>query len=46
MRYDDLIWDFDGTLFDTYPPMCRALRLAMEKMDQKNLYAVNPAFDR
>ena len=23
-----------------------ALRLAMEKMDQKNLYAVNPAFDR
>ena len=23
-----------------------ALRLAVEKMDQKNLYAVNPAFDR
>lgn len=23
-----------------------ALRLAMEKMDQKNVYAVNPAFDR
>ena len=23
-----------------------ALRLAMEKMDQKNLYAINPAFDR
>ena len=23
-----------------------ALRLAMEKMDQKNLYAVNPAFDK
>ena len=22
------------------------MRLAMEKMDQKNLYAVNPAFDR
>lgn len=32
MRYDDLIWDFDGTLFDTYPPMCRALRLAMERV--------------
>lgn len=26
MRYDNLIWDFDGTLFDTYPPMCRDLR--------------------
>lgn len=23
-----------------------ALRLASEKMDQKNVYAVNPAFDR
>ena len=23
-----------------------ALRLASEKMDQKNIYAVNPAFDR
>ena len=23
-----------------------ALRLATEKMDQKNVYAVNPAFDR
>lgn len=22
------------------------LRLAMDKMDQKNMYAVNPAFDR
>ena len=29
MRYDNLIWDFDGTLFDTYPPMCRDLRAAM-----------------
>lgn len=29
MRYDSLIWDFDGTLFDTYPPMCRQLRAAM-----------------
>lgn len=29
MRYENLIWDFDGTLFDTYPPMCRQLREAM-----------------
>ena len=25
MRYDNLIWDFDGTLFDTYPMMSHAL---------------------
>ena len=29
MRYENLIWDFDGTLFDTYPPMCRQLRTVM-----------------
>ncbi len=29
-----------------YQRFGEALRLAMEKMDQKNLYAVNPAFDR
>lgn len=32
MRYDNLIWDFDGTLFDTYPPMCRDLQAAMEQL--------------
>lgn len=32
MRYDNLIWDFDGTLFDTYPPMCRQLQAAMEPL--------------
>ena len=30
MRYDNIIWDFDGTLFDTYPAMCRDLRTVME----------------
>ena len=30
MRYDSIIWDFDGTLFDTYPAMCRDLRRTME----------------
>ena len=25
MRYDNIIWDFDGTLFNTYPAMCRDL---------------------
>lgn len=29
MRYENLIWDFDGTLFDTYPPMSRDLRTVM-----------------
>lgn len=32
MRYENLIWDFDGTLFDTYPPMCRDLRDVMESL--------------
>lgn len=30
MRYDNIIWDFDGTLFDTYPAMCRDLQQVME----------------
>ena len=30
MRYDNIIWDFDGTLFDTYPAMCGDLRKVME----------------
>lgn len=29
MRYDNLIWDFDGTLFDTYPVINRAVRRAL-----------------
>lgn len=29
MRIVDLIWDFDGTLFDTYPPMCTDLKNTM-----------------
>ena len=29
-----------------YQRFGEGLRLAMEKMDQKNIYAVNPAFDR
>ena len=29
MRYDNLIWDFDGTLIDTYPPLRRDLRAGM-----------------
>ena len=32
MRYDSIIWDFDGTLFDTYPAMCRDLRRTMEDL--------------
>ena len=29
MRFKNFIWDFDGTLFDTYPAMCRDLRQVM-----------------
>ncbi|HSV30622.1 MAG TPA: HAD-IA family hydrolase [Atribacteraceae bacterium] len=32
MRFRDLIWDFDGTLFDTYPAMSRALRYALQQL--------------
>lgn len=30
MRYTDVAWDFDGTLFDTYPNLVRAFREALE----------------
>ena len=29
MRYRHILWDFDGTLFDTYPPMARAFAEAL-----------------
>lgn len=29
MRYENLIWDFDGTLFDTYPAMSRDLQTVL-----------------
>ena len=29
--YKHVIWDFDGTLFDTYPSMTKAMQLALEK---------------
>ena len=32
MRYESIIWDFDGTLFDTYPGMCRNLQQAMNSI--------------
>jgi len=32
MRYDNLIWDFDGTLFDTYPGMCRNLHSTVQRL--------------
>ncbi|GFH40772.1 HAD-IA family hydrolase [Pseudolactococcus insecticola] len=31
MRYKNYIWDFDGTLFDTYPAMMIALRQTMKQ---------------
>ncbi len=31
MRYTDIIWDFDGTLFDSYPTMARALEIAFSE---------------
>lgn len=32
MQFQNLIWDFDGTLFDTYPSMTRALQAALKWM--------------
>lgn len=29
MRYAHLFWDFDGTLYDSYPQIVRAMRLAL-----------------
>lgn len=29
MRFSRLIWDFDGTLFDTYPPLVSAIERAL-----------------
>lgn len=29
MRFRYLLWDFDGTLFDTYPPLIRAMKGAL-----------------
>ncbi len=29
MRYCCVIWDFDGTLFDTYPPLIRSIERAL-----------------
>lgn len=29
IRYTDVLWDFDGTLFNTYPGMVNAFRLAL-----------------
>ena len=31
MRFTDYIWDFDGTLFDTYPRMCAAFCEALSR---------------
>lgn len=31
MMFKHVIWDFDGTLFDTYPSMTKAVQLALEK---------------
>lgn len=32
MKYTDLIWDFDGMLFDTYPRMARAFQKALDEV--------------
>lgn len=33
MRFKSIIWDFDGTLFDTYPPMVAAFKKALADYD-------------
>lgn len=31
MRFDHLLWDFDGTLFDTYPPLITSIERALQE---------------
>jgi len=38
MRYKNIIWDFDGTLFDTYPAMTKCLVAALEEMGVRAVY--------
>lgn len=38
MHYPYLIWDFDGTLFDTYPPLIRAINRALSDFDATESY--------
>lgn len=33
MRFPYVLWDFDGTLFDTYPPLARSIRRALADFD-------------
>jgi HAD superfamily hydrolase (TIGR01509 family) len=33
MRFRYLLWDFDGTLFDTYPPLVRAIERALAEFE-------------
>jgi phosphoglycolate phosphatase-like HAD superfamily hydrolase len=33
MKYKDVIWDFDGTLFNTYQGMTTALKRALKEFN-------------
>ena len=33
----DFIWDFDGTLYDTYPVMTQALLTALHQFDIRDI---------
>ncbi|GAB4416879.1 MAG: HAD-IA family hydrolase [Anaerolineae bacterium] len=33
MRFEHLIWDFDGTLFDTYPPLINSIECALAEFE-------------
>lgn len=32
MRFKNVLWDFDGTLFDTYPPLIQAIERALAEL--------------
>lgn len=38
MTIRHLFWDFDGTLYDSYPNVCDALRLTLEDLRHPELY--------
>ena len=33
MKFTEFFWDFDGTLFDTYPRINRAVQKSLHEMD-------------
>jgi phosphoglycolate phosphatase-like HAD superfamily hydrolase len=40
--FDYLLWDFDGTLFDTYPPLVHAIEQGAGRMGRERAGGADP----